>query len=463
MLNALNKIRSHSLFTVLLMAFFISVTGAPEMMGQDSDANQVDTSLVEHPEWSKDANIYEVNIRQYSEEGTFKAFEKDLPRLKEMGVEIVWLMPIHPIGDKNRKGRRGSYYSVKDYKGVNPHFGTLEDFKSLVQRVHELDMKIILDWVANHTAWDHPWTEQHPEWYTKDEEGNFKPPVEDWSDVIELDFDQQGLRDAMVDAMEYWVREANIDGYRCDVAMEVPTDFWNRVRRELDEIKPVFMLAEAEVPEHHYKAFDMSYGWEFHHIMNEIAAGNREPVAILQYMKREENKFPENAYRMYFTSNHDENSWNGTVFERMGDGARAFAVLSATMDGMPLIYNGQEEPMRKRLEFFERDPIEWGDYAWQDFYSKMLHLKKRNKALWNGQHGGDFKSIETGSEKVIAYKRTRGVDQVLVVLNLSEQKQQIPLDFGNYKYNEIFTSKAGRTGKQELKLQPWGYRVYENE
>lgn len=447
----------------LFLLAVISCNPSGNGIAQAPAAPEPDTSLVQHPEWSKDANIYEVNIRQYSEEGTFEAFEKDLPRLKKMGVEIVWLMPIHPIGEKNRKGKLGSYYSVKDYKGVNAEFGTLADFKSLVDRVHELDMKIILDWVANHTAWDHPWTEEHPEWYTKDEDGNFQPPVPDWSDVIELDFDNFAMRDAMVDAMEYWVRETNIDGYRCDVAHSVPTGFWNRVRRDLMEIKPVFMLAEAEMSWHHYRAFNMSYAWEFHHIMNEIGAGDENPQAITEYMEREEKRFPESAYRMYFSSNHDENSWNGTVFERYGDGARTFAVLASTLDGMPLIYNGQEAPMKKRLDFFERDPINWKEYAWQDFYSRLLHLKKRNEALWNGEYGGAFEPVETANEEVYAYRRVLEEDEVLVVLNLSSEEQQARIQQPEATYTEIFSGRDREIGDVEWTLNEWEYRVYERK
>ncbi|MDZ7806689.1 MAG: alpha-amylase family glycosyl hydrolase [Gracilimonas sp.] len=254
-----------TLLTGTLLVF--ASCAAPEV---DTDNASIDP-VTAHPEWSKDASIYEVNIRQYSEEGTFNAFREDLPRLEAMGVDILWLMPIHPIGDENRKGSLGSYYSVQDYKAVNPNFGTEEDFKALVNEAHELGMKVIIDWVANHTAWDSPWTE-NKEWYELDEEGNFMPPRgTDWTDVIQLDFENEEMRAAMTDAMEYWVRDFDIDGYRCDVAGMVPLDFWKNVRTKLDDIKPVFMLAEDEGPEMH-EAFDMTYAWTYAPSIREIAS-----------------------------------------------------------------------------------------------------------------------------------------------------------------------------------------------
>ena len=255
--------------------------------------------------------IYEANVRQFTPEGTFKAFEEHLPRLKELGVDILWLMPIHPIGVENRKGGLGSYYSIKDYRGVNPEFGDLDDFKSLVNKAHELGMYVILDWVANHTAWDHAWVTEHPEYYTKNLDGTMKSPF-DWTDVVELDFKNQEMQDAMLADMMYWVEENGIDGFRCDVAGEVPVEFWNTARAELDKVKPVFMLAEAEQPNHHVNAFDMSYAWELHHIMNEIAKGNKNAKAINTYFAKHDTLYPTDAYRLYFITNHDENSWNGT-------------------------------------------------------------------------------------------------------------------------------------------------------
>jgi len=310
------------------------------------------------PEWAKNATIYEVNIRQFTPEGTFKAFETHLPRLKKMGVDILWLMPIHPIGVENRKGSLGSYYAISDYKAVNPEFGTLNDFKQLVKSAQALDMKIIIDWVANHSSPDNVWVKQgHKDWYTLDSLGRLQPTIgTDWWDVADLNYDNKEMRKEMISSMKYWLTEANIDGFRCDVASWVPIDFWVDARKELDATKKVFMLAEAEEVEMH-KAFDMTYGWNLHHIMNDVAKGKKDVTAFYNYAK--DNKHPKSAYRMNFTSNHDENSWNGTEMERMGESRFAFAVFAATFEGMPLVYNGQETSLDRTLKFFEKDSIDW--------------------------------------------------------------------------------------------------------
>ena len=417
----MNRFKNLFLAFVTISALMLSSCAAPEAEHNAPVGN------VEHPEWSKNANIYEVNIRQYSEEGTFEAFQEDLPRLEAMGVKILWLMPIHPIGEKNRKGPLGSYYSVQDYKGINPNYGTEEDFRALVDEVHERDMKIIIDWVANHTSWDNPWTE-NPEWFELNEEGNFMPPRgTDWTDVVQLDYTNNEMREAMHDALEYWVRDFDIDGYRADVAGMVPIDFWNEARERLDAIKPVFMLAEDEGPVMHEEAFDMTYAWTYAHLIREIAAGNEEITVLDSLMEVEETKFPENAYRMYFTSNHDENSWNGTDPGMYGDNFENFAVLSATIDGMPLIYNGQESVLDKQLEFFEKDEIEWKDYEYQPFYTMLLKLNTENEALWNGEFGGDL-NIFSSPENTFAYKREKGDDWVFVYLNNGSEAINVPLD-----------------------------------
>jgi glycosidase len=329
----------------VLLAVALTSCGVTKNQDYTSEAKQIgysETKVVRHPSWSKNATIYEVNVRQHTAAGTFAALEKDLPRIDSLGVDILWLMPINPIGQLNRKGSLGSYYSVKNYTGVNPEFGTTEDFKRLVNKAHELGMYVILDWVANHTAWDHSWVLQHPEWYTHDANGNIVPPVPDWSDVADLNYDNVELRKEMIRAMEYWVRDCGIDGYRCDVAMNVPTEFWNDARAALDAIKPVFMLAEAEQKDHHLKAFDMSYSWELMGIMNAVAKGEKSLYAFDEYMAKSDTAFQKSAYRMGFTTNHDENTWNGTGGERYGVKRKLFDVLSFTLQGMPLVYTSQE-------------------------------------------------------------------------------------------------------------------------
>ncbi len=435
------------LITFLIAGLFVGC--APKE--QSTDKKQ---SVVEHPEWSKNANIYEVNIRQYSEEGTFDAFRKDLPRLKEMGVKILWLMPIHPIGLENRKETEeslGSYYSVQDYKKVNPNFGTEEDFRELVNEAHELGFKIIIDWVANHTAWDNPWTE-NKDWYELDEDGNFMPPRgTDWSDVIQLDYTNEDMRAAMTDAMVYWVREFNIDGYRCDVAGMVPTDFWVNAHKEMDKVKDVFMLAEDGEPELLYEAFDMNYAWEYAHIIREIAKGEQTFEDLDSLFARDRRRFPDNSYRMYFTSNHDENSWNGTDPEMYGDNFENFAVLSATVKGMPLIYNGQESDLDKRLEFFEKDEIEWKDYKYADFYTMLLDLNTNNKALWNGAFGGETVRIDS-PEGTYAYSREKGDHKIMVAINNNSESTTIEMpEWGNENYT-VYGVMEGTTDLSSVTL-----------
>lgn len=423
-------------------------------------------SNVEHLDWSKNATIYEVNIRQFTEAGTFNSFAEHLPRLKEMGVDILWLMPIHPIGELNRKGTLGSYYSVKDFKKVNPEFGTFDDFKSLVNKTHELGMYIIIDWVANHAAWDNNLVETNPEFFTKDSLNNFVPPVPDWSDVIDFDYDNKELWDYMIGALKFWVEEYNIDGYRCDVAGMVPTEFWNKARKELDVVKPVFMLAEWESPEIHEYAFDMTYAWDLHHLMNDIAKGEKSALHLDDYWKQEKKEYPENAYRMVFTSNHDENSWNGTVFERMGDAAEAMLILSCTIEGMPLVYSGQEAGMNKRLDFFEKDLIEWKEHKFYDLYKKLFELKKTNKALWNGNFGGEIKKIKNGNdENIYSFTREKDGDKIFVIINLSSETQTAKINdrslSGSYN-NVISEETVTLTGSDEFNLTPWNYKVLSN-
>lgn len=447
---------------LLILVFALFLAGCSSSP-QNTSAS--DSQAIHSAEWTNDATIYELNIRQFSEEGTFNAIVDRLDELKAMNVEIIWLMPIHPIGEKNRKGELGSYYAVKDYLDVNPEFGTKEDFRNLVNEIHKRDMKVIIDWVANHTAWDNPLTEQHPDWYTKDEDGNFVPPVEDWADVIDLNYDNPELRQYMTDALKFWVEEFNIDGYRCDVASMVPTDFWEDTRKELDEIKPVFMLAEAEEPELNEKAFDAYYGWTLHHIMNEVAQGEQNADSLHAEVERLSEVFPEGSFPMNFISNHDENSWNGTVWERMGAASYPLSVLTATLPGMPLLYNGQEAGMDKRLEFFEKDPIEWKDHDMREHYTKLFELKQSNPALSHGSHGGTFQRITTSvDEDVYAFIRTNGIKQVFVIANLSDQKQRFTIESAkvNGEFESVFTGDYVTFDRFiEVEMDAWGYQVYQ--
>lgn len=420
---------------------------------------------VKHPEWSKNATIYQVNVRQFSAEGTFSAVERELPRIKALNVDIVWLMPIHPIGEKNRKGTQGSPYSVKDYYGVNPEFGTLADLKHLVDTAHSLGLKVILDWVPNHTAWDNPMAAEHPDWYQKDWKGGFRPtPWFDWSDIINLDYRSPGLRRYMTEVMKYWVRDIGIDGYRCDVAGFIPLDFWNNLRKELDAIKPVFMLAEWESRDLHAEAFDMTYAWAWYDEVHKICSGKSNVGGLFNYYAWNEGFYPEDIMRMTFVSNHDKNAWEGTEFEQFRDGLDAAIVLSVVSEGMPLIYNGQEAGHDKRLAFFEKDPIQWREHRYAGFYRKLFALKKANTALWNAHWGARMvQVVNTEPNKVFSFVRQNDRDKVFALMNFSGETLKIKLTDGPYagRYTEFFTGeKADIAEGAELTLAPWSYRIY---
>lgn len=416
--------------------------------------------------WSRNATIYEVNVRQFTPEGTFKSLEAELPRLQKMGVGILWLMPIHPTGVKNRKGSLGSYYSVKDYYDINPEFGTLHDFRKLVGKCHELGMKVIIDWVANHTACDNPLILKYPDWYTRDSLGNIISPVPDWTDVADLDFSKPDVRQYMEEAMTYWIKETDIDGFRCDVAGMVPIGFWNSTIPRLRKIKPLFMLAEDENPSMHDTAFDATYAWGMHHLMNDIAKGKKRADRIDSAYRSDTTAYSKDAFRMLFTSNHDENSWNGTEFERLGEGARTFAVFTFTFPGIPMVYSGQEAAMDKRLRFFDKDTIPWGNFTLEPFYRTLMMLKKTNDLIASGAGGGRMIKLATGKEKeTYAFLRIKGERKLMVVLNFSNIDQAILLrgNSMNGRYREVFTgeTREWKEGDGEV-LKPWQYLVYES-
>ncbi len=448
--------------TVVLSLLFAGCTSNSDKSGNGKHEKAI-ISHVKHPDWSVTANIYEVNLRQFTKEGTLKAFIRHMPRLRNMGVDILWFMPIQPIGEKNRKGTLGSYYSIRDYEEVDHDYGYIDEFQKVVELAHQLGMKVIFDWVANHTAWDHPWVTEHPEWYATDENGNMISP-HGWSDVVQLDYDNPDMRRAMMEAMKYWVVEADIDGFRCDVADLVPLDFWEEARAFLEKTKPLFMLAEAEDNALLINAFDMDYGWTLHHLTNSIAKGDSTANDLEAYFNRYKAGFPKGAYIMNFTSNHDENSWNGTVQERYGEGYKTFAVLMATVPGMPLIYSGQEAGLNKRLEFFEKDVIDWGNYPLQDFYRTLLNAKKRNEALWNGTSGGDLVRVKTDhDDAVFAFTRKKNENTVFVILNLTGKSQKVTLqgkDFAGTYTNIFNEKKVTFIENHQLELKPWDYRVY---
>lgn len=421
--------------------------------------------LFKRADWIADTNIYEVNIRQYSAEGSFNAFTKALPRLKDMGVEVLWIMPIHPIGKINRKGTLGSYYSITDFKGVNPEFGTAADFKNLVTEAHHLGMKVIMDWVANHAAWDNVWTKDHPEYFVRDDEGNFKPPY-DWTDVIQIDHKNPAEQDAMIDAMKFWVTGFDIDGFRADLAHLTPLEFWRKARTEIEPLKPnLFWLAESEEINYH-EVFDASFTWEWMHSTESFYKGNINLNSLYDVLARYETVFPANAHRMYFTSNHDENTWNGTAFEKYGDMFKALAVFSCTWNGIPMIYTGEEMPNLKRLQFFEKDAIQWtGNNMYHDFYKTLLHLRKKNKALRAADEAvTTFHIITEGSKNIMAYLRKNENDEVLVFLNLSNENAGVIIK--DRLINGLFVNVFSKSEIQLsidsfIKIAPWDYLVFE--
>ena len=443
-----------------LLLFF----GCKQKADVKDDDQVLFVSEVVHPEWSKNINIYEVNIRQYTDEGTFKAFEDHLPKLKELGIDVLWFMPIGPIGEKNRKGELGSYFSVRNYMDVNPEFGNLEDFKALVLKAHELGLYVLIDWVPNHSSWDNPIAKEHPEWYIKDSTGNFIPPLgTDWTDVIQLDWSQQGLQDYMIEAFKFWVN-IGVDGFRVDHPHKTPPEFWERARMELDEIKPVLMLAENEDQlEFLKKGFDINYAWELHHLMNEVAQAKKNSRDLVKYFDRENKTYPQNVYRLRFMTNHDENSWAGTINERMGDAQKAMAVFTFTIPGVPLIYSGQEVCLDKRLEFFKRDPIVWKECELTGFYKDLIKLKKENVALWNGENGGAMNLIKTSrNRRIFAFSREKDNSKVVVFLNFSKNTTKIKPNLKNLEGNYIdFTTgmEISLPLKDSLTLKPWDYKI----
>ena len=449
---------------LLIILFFLTYTSA---MSQQTDSRYQPQKYVEltNPDWVKNATIYELNIRQFSQEGTFKAIEKQLPRLKKMGINIIWLMPVQPIGVVNRKGSLGSYYSVKDYLKVNPEFGTDEDFRSLVKAIHSQGMYVILDWVANHSSWDNMLATQHPEWYTKSREGRFQPtPWRDYDDIIDFDYSQPGLRKYMTEALKFWVKEYDIDGYRCDVASFVPIDFWENARKELDAIKPVFMLAEAEDKELHRRAFDATYNWTLWNILHQIAINNKSVKTLGEaYIAEHVSIFPKEGIRMNFIDNHDKNSWEGNQYSNFGPALKAATVFTAMMDGMPMVYNGQEAGLDRSLLFFEKDPIVWKKHENEALYTTLFALKHKNQALWNGNRGGEMVRIMNDKmDQIISFVREKNGDKVITLINLSREKVQVSFDtsYDAGTYINLFSGKPQQISKKiTLTMEAWEYLV----
>ena len=439
--------------TLLLFLLFLISCNDQKELSTSFNVNQI-----------KDGVIYEANIRQYSESGKFEDFTKDIYKLKDLGVKIIWLMPIHPISKTNRKGTLGSYYSISDYKAVNPEFGNKDDLDELIKEAHKHDMLVILDWVANHTGWDHKWIKYKPDYYTKNENGEITDPINPttgeswgWTDVADLNFDNMEMQNEMIKAMEYWVKEHDIDGYRLDAAHSCPVSFWKKSIERLKKIKNVLMLAESDG--YHtggfelIELFDMSYNWSGHHVLNRIYKKENNSEDLKLNINRNLNDYSSKHVLMNFTSNHDENTWAGTVFDRYGDGAKTFAALTYFLPGIPLIYNGQEYGLNKRLEFFEKDFITKKQSDFYEFYSNLNSLKKENNLL-DIDSEIKFEIIETNNKNLICYKRTKNNDSMYFVANLSEESQEINTEFSE-------TLKSLNSDKmislKKNSLDPWEY------
>lgn len=464
-----------SLYVMLvLLAGCVTAEGEKEQ----NEASVEAVEVANFPEKAKDMTIYEVNIRQHTPEGTFNAFAEHLPRLKELGVDILWLMPVQEIGVKNRKGTLGSYYSIKDYREVNPEFGTLEDFKNLVRSAHDQGFYVILDWVPNHTAWDHPWIESHPDYYMNYSfarviaeqlgvgEDYYKRSgtgdlvyEADWSDIALLNLYNENARKAMIDEMKFWITETDIDGFRCDHAgHEIPLFFWEEAAETLNPLKDLFWLAEWDEPRMHLM-FHATYDWKLLHLTEDVAVGKKTAEDLHEHIRRDLALYGHDPFRLNMITNHDENAWAGTIQERYGEGARAFAVFAFTAYGIPMIYSGQEAGMDKKLEFFEKDTISWEDPEdYFSFYSKLNQIKEENPALYNGGFGAITEKLEDDNEYVFSFRRTKEQNDVVGIINLSGQSQKVVIDQLKGEYTDTFTGNTFNPAT--MTLEPWQYVLF---
>ena len=415
--------------------------------------------------------LYEANIRQYSSEGTFNAFTKDLPVLKKMGVKVIWLMPINPISSTKSKGPLGSYYAVSDYTKVNPEFGTLEDFKFLVKKAHSLGMYIILDWVPGHTGWDHVWMEDNSDFYLKNKKGKIIDPIDfrtgksfGWTDVADLNYDNLEMQEALRQAMLYWVKEINIDGYRIDQAYAVPQAFYDKTFEVLRKIKPIFLLAETDI--YHpgglglISKFDASYDWPGHSLSKDVAKGVKSANDFARHIDLTLKKYGKQNILVNFVSNHDENSWNGTIKESYGPAHHVFMALNYTTPGMPLIYSGQEYDLNKRLRFFEKDSFPKNTGKTMELLLQLGALKNNHKALASGKNGGSYKQLlNTKNNQIFAFERGKEGDTLVVIANLSKDYAQftMPLE-GMYRRYEDYKPKR-LSASYQYDMKPWEFWI----
>lgn len=467
------------LFYTLLFTFLLPISCKKEVT--------IETERLVAKEFTaKDAEnsvIYEANIRQYSPEGTFEAFTRDIPKLKELGVKILWVMPVQPISMVKRKATEelsiediedseekkkylGSYYAVADYTDINSEYGNLDDFKKLVETAHDNGIFVILDWVANHTGWDHIWIEEHPEFYHKNEAGEIIDPIDKegnsfgWSDVAYLNYENPELQQEMINEMKFWIEETDIDGFRCDVANMVPLNFWRKAKSELEKEKSLFWLAETDEPEYFDSAFDMGYNWKVYHLMNEIAGGEKNANDLEEMLNLEAKTYPKNMIFMNFTSNHDENSWDNPEFERLGDAVETFAALTYFIPGMPLIYNGQEYDSKVKLKFFEKDEITKEQGKMFEVYKKLGALKNENPALNGGKDKAKSQRISTSNdENIFLLEKEKSGKSLYFIGNLTAQDVKFTSDLEG-KFEDYMTEGNMNFSKTDsLKLKGWEYKI----
>ncbi|MDE7377170.1 MAG: alpha-amylase [Muribaculaceae bacterium] len=458
----------------------IAIVAAACSQKKSDNAAQVttaDSTSVKHPDWALNGVIYEVNLRQSTDEGTVAAFAKQLPRLKDLGVDILWFMPIHPISEDGRKGTLGSYYAVRDYKAFNPEFGTIDEFKALVDSAHAMGMKVIIDWVPNHSGRDNAWVTEHPDWYALNEDGQMYGPY-DWTDVYKFDYSVPEMRAGMVDAMKFWLTEVGIDGFRCDVAGEVPTDFWDEARPQLEAAQPeLFMLAEASKPELQKDGFNAGYNWPMKDLFSAIAYTSgqytfnpdakfdaKHAVDIDTLLAQQAEEYPAGTFLMNMITNHDLNSWEGTEFERLGNLSQAFAVLSYTLPGMPLIYTGQETGMNRAFEFFEKDKApEWeprNEYF--TFYQTLNNLKHTQPALLAGAEGAEMVRYATANPDIYVFSREKDGKRVIVMVNLGAAEAEVAYTGAAPEADGAVNIFTGEAEAFPASLAPGEYRVYAN-
>jgi glycosidase len=413
------------------------------------------------PDWIRDAVIYQIFERQYSQKGDFNSITADLDRLKNLGVDVLWLMPIHPVGKEKSKGTIGSPYAVKDYYAINPDFGTKEDFKRLVSEAHKRGLKVIIDIVANHTAWDSVMM-KNKAFYTQDKNGNIIPPVPDWADVADLNYDNAELRKYMTEMLVSWIRDYDLDGFRCDVAFFVPTDFWENARREVDKIKPnTLWLAEAETPDLLVNAFDLDYSWANHAVLTNVLQGNLPASEIRKNWEKQRNEMPKNSLLMRFSDNHDEKR----AIARFGEkGALAAQALAFTLDGVPLVYNGMEVGDTTESgapALFEKLPIFWQIAErrpeFPKFYKSMIELRKKSVAL----RRGDLTWLKNSEEnRVLTFTRKSGNEEIFVAINMSNQPFFGSVEI-NGNFEDITPNLEKKTvGLPSISLEGFGFRIF---